>query len=88
MLLRIKVDRALNISPLTDSEKALVRENRQDFFMKFPTERLWLYLKISRNMNKFHSDDFTKRIAALDLKGVEDEFVSCESSYATQNLFF
>lgn len=81
MLLRIKVDRALNISRLTDSEKAIVRRNRQDFVMKFPTERLWLYLKISKNMNKFHPNDFTKRIADLDLKGVEDEFVNCESYY-------
>ncbi|KAJ6149000.1 hypothetical protein N7471_000199 [Penicillium samsonianum] len=79
-LLRIKVDRALKTSRLTDREKFFVRESRQDFFMTFPPERLWVYFKISRNMDKFDSQDFTKRIADLKLGGIEDEFAICIAS--------
>lgn len=78
MLLRVKVDTTLNQSGLTDQEKYDVRVHRQRFFMTFPAERLWFYIKISRNMNKFDSDDFKSQIADLELEGIEDEYVKCE----------
>lgn len=78
MLLRIKVDAALNKSNLTEHEKRSVRLCRQAFFMDFPTERLWLYFKIARNMSKFDSDDFKIQIKDLVLKGTEDKYAKCE----------
>lgn len=81
MLLRTRVDRALKTARLTDREKSIVRENRQDFFMTFPPERLWIYFKISRNMDKFNSRNFTERIRRLELRGIEDEFANCESRF-------
>lgn len=81
MLLRIKVDAALSASCLTDTEKCCVRAHRQCFFMNFPPERLWFYLKVSQNMDKFCADDFTIQIAGLALRGVEDKFAKCESEF-------
>lgn len=46
--------------------------------MTFPVERLWLYFKIARNLDKFDVDDFTNQIADLELGGVEDKFAKCE----------
>ena len=47
--------------------------------MNFPPERLWVYAKIARNMDKFDNEDFTRRIADLNLGGIEDEFANRES---------
>ncbi|KAJ6078409.1 hypothetical protein N7467_008162 [Penicillium canescens] len=74
MILRTKLDRALKNSCLSNEAKLGVRRNLHAFFMTFPPERLWFYLKISRNMNKFDDQDFTKQIADLELEGIEDEF--------------
>jgi hypothetical protein len=79
MLLKIKVDAALGKSCLTDQEKWSARLHLQSFFMTFPTERLWLYLKIARNMDKFGLDDFEVQTAPLVLEGIEDKYVKCES---------
>ncbi|RJE16936.1 hypothetical protein PHISCL_10727, partial [Aspergillus sclerotialis] len=74
MLLSVKVDAALSSSCLTDTGKYVVRLQRQCFFRTFPPERVWLYVKISQNLNKFCSDDFTIQLAGLVLDGVEDKF--------------
>ncbi|KAJ5757568.1 uncharacterized protein N7511_006262 [Penicillium nucicola] len=74
MILRTKVDRALKSSCLSNEAKIGVRRSIGAFFMTFPSERLWLYLKISRNMNKFDDQDFTKQTAELELRGIEDTF--------------
>lgn len=46
--------------------------------MTFPVERLWLFLKIARNLDNFDIDDFTNQVADLELCGVEDKFAKCE----------
>lgn len=74
LLLRAKLDTALHQSTLPEKDKYFVRHQRQTFFMTFPVERLWLYLKIARNMDKFDSDDFTVQIAELALSGPEDKY--------------
>ncbi|KAJ5368273.1 uncharacterized protein N7496_008033 [Penicillium cataractarum] len=74
VLLRCRIDMFLKNSRLTDKEKCYVRLSRQIFFMTFPVERLWLYFKIARNLDKFDDDDFTIQIADLELSGVEDKF--------------
>ncbi|CAG8258086.1 unnamed protein product [Penicillium olsonii] len=78
MILRTKLDRALRTSSLSNEAKLEVRSNLRGFFVDFPPERLWLYLKISRNMNKFDDQDFTKQIIDLELEGPEDDFPRCE----------
>ena len=82
MILRTKLDRALKTSSLSNEAKFEVRSNLHGFFMEFPLERLWLYLKISRNMNKFDDQDFTKQILDLELGGPEDDFPRCECWFA------
>lgn len=49
--------------------------------MTFPVERLWLYFKIARNLDKFDDDDFTNQVADLELCGVEDKFAKCEQRF-------
>lgn len=78
VLLRSKIEKALENSKLNDKDKCSTRLSLQAFFMKFPVERSWLYLKISRNLTKFKIDDFNNRITDLDLVGKEDKFAKCE----------
>lgn len=78
VLLRCRIDTFLKNSRLIDKDKCYVRLSRQVFFMTFPVERLWLYFKIARNLDKFDVDDFTNQIADLELGGVEDKFAKCE----------
>lgn len=79
MLLTIKLDVALGASRITDTKKRCARFHRQCFFMTFPPERLWLYLKVSQNIHMFDLGDFTIQIADLVLDGIEDKFAKCES---------
>ncbi|RHZ58906.1 hypothetical protein CDV55_105599 [Aspergillus turcosus] len=94
MLLKIKVDAALGKSSLTDQEKWSARLHLQSFFMTFPTERLWLYLKIARNMDKFDLDDFKVQIAPLVLEEIEDKYAKfiayfpTKRDYLTAMMFF
>ncbi|KAF9891410.1 hypothetical protein FE257_004266 [Aspergillus nanangensis] len=74
ILLRTKLDRGLSTSTLTDEEKFSVRHERHTFFVTFPIERQWLYLKICQNLNKFDSDDFTIQTKDLVLSGAEDKY--------------
>ncbi|KAI9930746.1 hypothetical protein MW887_011503 [Aspergillus wentii] len=84
MQLRTKIDRALKTARLNHEDKVCVRLNRQAFFCTFPPERLWIYLKISRNMNRFHPDDFTVQIADLSLDGAEDKYAKLIPSYPSR----
>ncbi|OOQ89162.1 hypothetical protein PEBR_10870 [Penicillium brasilianum] len=74
VLLRCRIDTLLKDSLMIEKVKSSVRLSRQVFFMTFPVERLWLYFKIARNLDKFDNDDFTIQIADLELGGVEDKF--------------
>ncbi|KAL4974601.1 hypothetical protein BDW66DRAFT_161160 [Aspergillus desertorum] len=74
LLLRIKIDSALRLSNLSEDEKQAVRDQRAEFFMTFPVERIWIYLKIARNLNKFREDDFMVQVKPLVLHGVEDGY--------------
>ncbi|KAJ5672997.1 hypothetical protein N7507_002124 [Penicillium longicatenatum] len=74
VLLRCRIDMFLTGSRLIDKDKSYVRLSRQVFFMTFPIERLWLYFKIARNLDKFDVDEITNQIAGLELGGVEDKF--------------
>jgi hypothetical protein len=75
---KTKVNSTLHQSGLIDQENDFVRLQRQSFFMTFPIERLWFYLKVSRNMNKFDYNDFTIHIADLALEGKEGKYTKCK----------
>ncbi|KAJ5992041.1 hypothetical protein N7451_007765 [Penicillium sp. IBT 35674x] len=74
VLLRSKIEIALEKSNLNDRDKCSTRLSLQAFFMTFPIERSWLYLKVSRNLTKFNIDEINNRITDLDLVGKEDKF--------------
>lgn len=79
MLLKIKTDKILHHqSHLTDDEKNRVILHTRHLITSLAPERVWLFLKISRNMGKFHSNDFTIQIADLELDDIEDKFAKCK----------
>ena len=82
LLLRIKIDRILSFSPLSLSQKNCVRRNREDFIIGMAPWRVWLYLKVSRNLPKFSPTDFGLQLAPLEVEGIEDGFVECEFSFS------
>ncbi|KAL4877068.1 hypothetical protein BJY04DRAFT_222390 [Aspergillus karnatakaensis] len=84
MMLETKVDRALHLSNLTPDEKDLVRAQRQEFFMTFPPERLWLYFKISRNMERCDIDDTGTDLPEPELEGVEDNYAEAIAMFPDQ----
>ena len=88
LLLRIKIDRILNFSPLSLSQKNCVRRNREDFIIGMAPWRVWLYLKVSRNLPKFSPTDFGLQLAPLEVEGIEDGFVECEFSFSFFFFFF
>ncbi|PKY00030.1 hypothetical protein P168DRAFT_330605 [Aspergillus campestris IBT 28561] len=81
LLLRIKTDRILQFSPLSLSQKNCVRQNRQDFSIGMTPWRVWLYLKVSRNLPKYSPSDFRIQLAPLEVEGVEDGFVELLARY-------
>lgn len=79
MLLRIKTDKILHRqSRLTNDEKYRVILHRRHLITSLAPARVWLYLKISRNMEKFNSNDFTIQTSDLELNGIEDKFAKCK----------
>ncbi|KAL4919625.1 hypothetical protein BDW62DRAFT_199638 [Aspergillus aurantiobrunneus] len=79
VMLRTKLDGALKRSGLSDQEKSAVRAQIHTFFISFPVERLWLYLKIMRNMGRCDIDDIATRTPELELRGIEDGFAEAIS---------
>ncbi|KAI9927247.1 hypothetical protein MW887_003634 [Aspergillus wentii] len=86
VLMRIKTDVALHNSSLSYTEKETVKLNRQKLFMNLPAERVWLYLKICRNMSKFDKDDFKMQISALEIEGIEDGYAKLIGDSPKQEL--
>ena len=68
----VKIDVALSQSTLSQNAKIDVKLVRQDFFASLPRQRVWLYLKIMRNLACFDLADFKKQVQPLDLEGPED----------------
>ncbi|KAL4904113.1 hypothetical protein BDW74DRAFT_155100 [Aspergillus multicolor] len=73
-MLRAKMDSALSLTNFSRSEKIAVREQLMVFLSDFPAERIWLYLKIARNRDKFDESDFYIQTKPLCLTGVEDVY--------------
>ena len=68
----VKVDVILSRSRLSPNAKIDVKLKRQDIFASLPRQRVWLYLKIMRNLKNFDPADFKKQVRPLELKGPED----------------
>lgn len=78
MLLRIKTDKIIHHPfQLTMGERLTFTVHRRHLLISLPPERVWLYLKVSRNINKFDSSDFTVQTSELELEGIEDKFAKC-----------
>lgn len=74
----VKIDVILSRSRLSPDAKIDIKLKRQDVFASLPRQRVWLYLKIMRNLQNFDPADFKKQIRPLELKGPED-FVACST---------
>ena len=70
--LRIKMDVAMATIPADDPRKLRVKRVRQDFFITLAPQRIWLYVKLSRNLQNFDLEDFTRQVRPLVLDGPED----------------
>ncbi|PLN86936.1 hypothetical protein BDW42DRAFT_189850 [Aspergillus taichungensis] len=81
LLLRIKIGRILGFSRLSLSQKNCVRWNRKNFLVGMAPWRVWLYLKVSRNLPKYSPSDYRIQLAPLEVEGVEDGFVELLARY-------
>jgi hypothetical protein len=75
VMLKVKLDSALNRSTLSEVDKSTVRFQIHEFLMSFPVERLWLFFKILRNLRHCDMDDISTRMPELELAGPEDAFI-------------
>lgn len=78
--LRIKMDTVMANVPPDAPDKIRVKEVRQDFYTTLPAQRIWLYVKVSRNLPNFDLADFTRQLRPLELDGPEDIVVHRTSS--------
>lgn len=81
LFLRIKTDVIMNNCGMQISDKNVVKSHRQDIFTSLPIQRVWLYLKVSRNLSRFDLDDFMIQKEPLVLDGPED-IVAKTSKYS------
>ncbi|KAL2839030.1 hypothetical protein BJX68DRAFT_259011 [Aspergillus pseudodeflectus] len=75
VMLKAKLDGALNKSGLSEAERSTVRVQVHEFLMSFPVERLWFFFKILRNLRHCDMDDIWTRMPDLELDGPEDAFI-------------
>ncbi|KAE8149083.1 hypothetical protein BDV25DRAFT_130646 [Aspergillus avenaceus] len=76
--MKIKLDVILARSRLTHYERLEVKFHLQQLFMQLPAQRVWLYLKIMRNLPNFDPKDFKKQVSELEIAGPEDDVVTSE----------
>lgn len=72
LFLRINTDVIMNNCGMQISDKNVVKSHRQDIFTSLPIQRVWLYLKVSRNLSRFDLDDFMIQKESPVLDGPED----------------
>ena len=77
-LMRVKVDTILSYFRFRQSDKVRVRQNLYDLYATLPAERIWLYVKVLRNLPKLNPNDFTADLSELELDGKENEMADCE----------
>ncbi|KAE8415364.1 hypothetical protein BDV36DRAFT_285387 [Aspergillus pseudocaelatus] len=73
VFLKIKVDVILSHAKLTQDDRLEVKYQLQELYMTFPAQRVWLYVKIMRNLPNFDERDFKKPIRELEVNGSEDD---------------
>ncbi|GMF71659.1 unnamed protein product [Aspergillus oryzae] len=78
VFLKIKIDVILSRSKLTQDDRLEVKYQLQQLYMTFPAQRVWLYVKIMRNLPNFDERDFKKPIHELEINGPEDDVAKCE----------
>ncbi|OGM41362.1 hypothetical protein ABOM_009948 [Aspergillus bombycis] len=77
VFLKIKIDVILSRSKLTQDDRLDVKYQLQQLYITFPAQRVWLYVKMMRNLPNFDSRDF-KQIRELEINGPEDDVAKCE----------
>ncbi|BAE66544.1 unnamed protein product [Aspergillus oryzae RIB40] len=73
VFLKIKIDVILSRSKLTQDDRLEVKYQLLQLYLTFPAQRLWLYVKIMRNLPNFDERDFKKPIRELEINGPEDD---------------
>ena len=76
--LRIKIDVILSRSRLRQDDKLKVKYQLKQLYTTFPAQRVWLYVKIMRNLPNFDKRDFKKQIHELEIDGPEDDVAQRE----------
>lgn len=74
--LHIKIDSALSVA--NGDVKRRCKMVRQQFFASLHPRRIWLYIKVLRNLKSFDANDFTRQIRPLQCEGPEDEAIRRE----------
>jgi hypothetical protein len=72
--MNIKIDVIISNLKLAVDVKNEIKYQRGQLYASLPVQRVWLYIKILRNLSNFDLDDFKKQIRPLELDGVEDNF--------------
>lgn len=68
----IKTDVIIRNCELRQVDKDIVKGRRRDLFTSLPVQRVWLYVKIARNLPMFDVKDFKIQKEPLVLDGLED----------------
>lgn len=72
LFLRIKIDSIMTSYGYIIGTKKQVRQWCIEMFESVPARRVWLYLKLTRNISNLNPDDFNLLRAPLDMDGPED----------------
>lgn len=78
LFLRIKIDAIMKAAQYEEASKRRVRQWCIDMFEDVPVRRVWLYLKLGRNLPNLNPDDFFDLRAPIELDGPEDEIAKGE----------
>ncbi|KAE8403206.1 hypothetical protein BDV37DRAFT_284002 [Aspergillus pseudonomiae] len=82
--LRIKIDVILSRSRLTQDDRLVVKFQLQQLYITLPAQRVWLYVKIMRNLPNFDIRDFKKQIRELEINGPEDDVAKLIALYPSR----
>ena len=86
MFLRIKIDVIMAANGLGDAQKEKVRGWCRMMFFGVRARRVWLYLKVARNMDNLSPSDFSVLRAPLNLDGPEDPFLKGTAVYRCSDM--
>jgi hypothetical protein len=78
VFLHIKIDSALSAIAASRDEKRRCKTVRQQFYASLHPRRIWMYIKVIRNLASFDANDFERQIKPLQCEGPEDDVIRRE----------